>query len=104
MTFQRVNKIAFFEKIKGIVYRKFEDPGGNTSLKQVVLSRSLCKYVMSMAHDSITGVHKGIKRTNNKVPSNFYWPGVGVEVKRYCRSCDVCQRIGIVLCPRKRLP
>ncbi|GFO12743.1 Zinc finger protein [Plakobranchus ocellatus] len=40
---------------------------------------------MSEAHDSI-------KRAKDKVPSNFYWPGVDGDVTRYCRSCDVCQR------------
>ena len=24
--------------------------------------------------------------------SNFFWPGIGGDVKRYCRSCDICQR------------
>ncbi|GFO42448.1 gypsy retrotransposon integrase-like protein 1 [Plakobranchus ocellatus] len=47
---------------------------------------------MSVAHDSITGAHLGIRRTKDKVLSNFYWPGVDGDVTRYCRSCDVCQR------------
>ncbi|GFO24248.1 Zinc finger protein [Plakobranchus ocellatus] len=47
---------------------------------------------MSVAHDSITGAHLGIRRTRDKVLSNFYWPGVDGDVTRYCRSCDVCQR------------
>ncbi|GFO11814.1 gypsy retrotransposon integrase-like protein 1 [Plakobranchus ocellatus] len=42
--------------------------------------------------DSITGAHLGIRRTKDKVLSNFYWPGVDGNVTRYCRSCDVCQR------------
>ncbi|GFO09026.1 gypsy retrotransposon integrase-like protein 1 [Plakobranchus ocellatus] len=48
---------------------------------------------MSVAHDSITGAHLGIRRTKDKILSNFYWPGVDGDVTRYCRSCDVCQRI-----------
>ncbi|GFO03942.1 retrovirus-related pol polyprotein from transposon 297 [Plakobranchus ocellatus] len=36
--------------------------------------------------------HLGIRRTKDKVLSNFYWPGVDGDVTRYCRSCDVCQR------------
>ncbi|GFO27346.1 gypsy retrotransposon integrase-like protein 1 [Plakobranchus ocellatus] len=47
---------------------------------------------MSVAHDSITGAHLGIRRTKDKVLSNFYWPEVNGDVTRYCRSCDVCQR------------
>ncbi|GFO02544.1 gypsy retrotransposon integrase-like protein 1 [Plakobranchus ocellatus] len=47
---------------------------------------------MSVAHDSITGAHLGIRITKGKVLSNFYWPGVDGDVTKYCRSCDVCQR------------
>ncbi|GFR63927.1 Gypsy retrotransposon integrase-like protein 1 [Elysia marginata] len=47
---------------------------------------------MSVAHDLLTGAHLGIRRTKDKVLSNFYWPGVDGDVTRYCRSCDVCQR------------
>ncbi|GFN87459.1 gypsy retrotransposon integrase-like protein 1 [Plakobranchus ocellatus] len=36
--------------------------------------------------------HLGIRRTKDKVLSNFYWPGLDGDVTRYCRSCDVCQR------------
>ncbi|GFR75371.1 zinc finger protein [Elysia marginata] len=47
---------------------------------------------MSVAHDSLTGSHLGIKRTKDKVLSNFYWLGVVGNVTRYCRSFYVCQR------------
>ncbi|GFO32919.1 gypsy retrotransposon integrase-like protein 1 [Plakobranchus ocellatus] len=61
-------------------------------MKQVVLPKPLREYVMSVAHDSITGAHLGIRRTKDKVLSNFYWPGVDGDVTRYCWSCDACQR------------
>ncbi|GFN86652.1 gypsy retrotransposon integrase-like protein 1 [Plakobranchus ocellatus] len=47
---------------------------------------------MSVAHDSITGAHLRIRKTNDKVLSSFYWPGVDGDVARYSRSCDECQR------------
>ena len=28
----------------------------------------------------------------DKLLMNFYWPGVSSEVRRFCRSCDICQR------------
>lgn len=34
----------------------------------------------------------GSSRTAYKVKSEFYWPGVQADVRRYCRSCDICQR------------
>lgn len=24
--------------------------------------------------------------------AEFYWPGVQADVRRFCRSCDICQR------------
>ncbi|GFN95452.1 Zinc finger protein [Plakobranchus ocellatus] len=92
-TSRRWNKTASFEKIKGIVYRRFGDPGSNISMKKVVLTKSLLGYVMSMARKSVTGAHLGIRQTTtkkNKVLSIFYGSGVDGDVTRYCRSSDVC--------------
>ena len=47
---------------------------------------------MSSAHDATTGGHLGIKKTREKIMSNFYWPGIYKDVARYCRSCDICQK------------
>ena len=47
---------------------------------------------MSIAHDTITGGHLGIRKTTEKIMSNFYWPGIDGDVTRYCHSCDVCQK------------
>ncbi|GFR58903.1 Gypsy retrotransposon integrase-like protein 1 [Elysia marginata] len=91
-TSRRGGKVVSFEKARGIVYRRYEDRGRNVRIKQVGLPKSLREYVMSVAHDSLTGAHLGIRRTKDKVLSNFYWPGVDGDVIRYCRSCDVCQR------------
>ncbi|GFO15207.1 hypothetical protein PoB_004171200 [Plakobranchus ocellatus] len=54
---------ASFQKITGIVYCRFKDPGRKISMDQVVLSKSLRRYLISVAHDSITGAHLGIRRT-----------------------------------------
>ncbi|GFN80780.1 Zinc finger protein [Plakobranchus ocellatus] len=89
---RRGGKVVSFEKARGIVYRRYEDIGRNVDVKQVVLPKPLREYVMSVAHDSITGAHLGIRRTKDKVLNNFYWPGVDGDVTRYCWSCDVCER------------
>ncbi|GFO23129.1 reverse transcriptase [Plakobranchus ocellatus] len=75
-TSRRGGKVDSFEKARGIVYRWYEDLGRYKDVKQVVLPKPLREYVMSVAHDSITGAHLGIRRTKDKVLSNFYWLGV----------------------------
>lgn len=47
---------------------------------------------MALAHDNIMSGHQGMKNTLNLVAEEFFWPCKQSEVKRYVRSCDVCQR------------
>ena len=75
------------------MYRVYNDETrGGANVRQVFLPESLRKYVMSVAHDTITGGHLEIKKTREKIISSFYWPGIYKDVARYCRSCDICQK------------
>ncbi|XP_052763944.1 uncharacterized protein LOC128205922 [Mya arenaria] len=83
---------AKFVIIKGIIYREFVSPSvdhGKRYLQMVVPKNYREK---GLAHDSIMSGHLAVKRTVAKVLSEFYWPGVQADVKRYCQSCDACQR------------
>ena len=52
--------------------------------------------------------HLAIKRTGQKVLSEFYWPGINSDIKRFCQSCDICQRTipkgKIVKAPLGKMP
>ena len=61
-------------------------------MRQVLVPMSLRPRVMGLTHDSATGGHMGARKTTNKALTNFYWPGVREDIKRYCKSCDVCQK------------
>ena len=90
----RAEKTSSFEMKNGIVYRVYHDMAqGGATTRQVVLPKSLRKYVMWIAHDTITGGHLGIRKTWEKITINFYWPGVDGDVARYCQLCDVCQKM-----------
>ena len=47
---------------------------------------------MRIAHESIMVGHLATRRTVNRVTAELYRPGITSDVKRYCRSCDICQR------------
>ena len=34
----------------------------------------------------------GVKKTEDRILTNFYWLGIHQDVVSFCRSCDVCQR------------
>ena len=79
---------------KGILYREFTSPKvehGN-EFRQVVVPVTYRRHVLQIAHESILGGHQGAKKTSQKVMTNFYWPGLGADIRRYCQSCDMCQR------------
>ncbi|XP_077868511.1 uncharacterized protein LOC144359184 [Saccoglossus kowalevskii] len=80
--------------VKGILYREYQSPQidlGNT-FRQIVVPNDYRKYVLKVAHESILGGHLGAKKTSSKILTNFFWPGIQADVKRYCQSCDICQR------------
>ena len=38
------------------------------------------------------GGHLGVKKTEDRIQTNFFWPGLHEDVTSFCRSCDVCQK------------
>ena len=44
------------------------------------------------AHDPPTAGHLDHQRTLRRLTAEFYWPNMATHVKRFCESCDVCQR------------
>ena len=65
-------RTAFFEIRDGVVYRVYNSATrGGANVRQVVLPESLNKCMMLVAHDTITGGHLGIKKTREKIMSNF---------------------------------
>ena len=47
---------------------------------------------MSVNHESAFRGHLGAKKTEVRILPNYFWPGLGQDVIRFCRSYDVCQR------------
>ncbi|XP_042149961.1 uncharacterized protein LOC120847418 [Ixodes scapularis] len=83
-------KFQFFLK-NGLLHRAVEYSSGRR-IEQLVLPRRFRSAVVALAHDSIMSGHQGMKNTLNLVSEEFFWPCMQSEVKRYVRSCDVCQR------------
>ena len=48
---------------------------------------------MQVAHGSLFGGHLGSRKTVDRVYTNFYCPGIHLDITRFCQSCDICQRI-----------
>ena len=58
---------------------------------QLVVPTRFRTKVMRVAHETVLAGHMATKKTVNRV-QHFYWPGLQGDVRRFCQSCDVCQR------------
>ena len=99
----RIRKACEESKVKGnakcllkndLIYRLFSSPNvefGKIFI-QLIIPQQYRKMVMKLAHESILSGHLAVKRTIQKVLSEFFWPGIASDKKRFCQSCDICQR------------
>ena len=102
-TLARIRKACDESEVKGnakffrkndLIYRQFSSPNvefGKIFI-QLVVPQQYRKMVMKLAHESILSGHLAVKRTIQKVLSEFFWPGIASDIKRFCQSCDICQR------------
>ena len=82
-----------YEKRRDVLYRiRNRVEGLGECSNQIMVPKTLRKKVMEVAHDFIFGGHLGIKKTKNRIQTNFYWPGMQGDVTSFCRSCDVGEK------------
>lgn len=82
--------VATYQWKNNILYRTFQKDGREHH--QVVVPKEYRMDVLRLAHDIPMSGHLGITKTKQRVWNDFVWPGICNDVKRYCSSCDICQR------------
>ena len=76
-----------------LLYRKFTCTGENPDVyTQLLVPIDLRSRVLKTAHDGLMSGHFGVRKTTNKILSEFYWPTLRKDVREYCKSCDICQK------------
>ena len=100
VTLNRLHEMARTKSNKGqisftyekeILFREFVDKQGMRH-HQLVVPRKLRPKVLSVGHDTPMAGHLGQRKTRERIWQEFYWPGIVGDVKRYCMSCDICQK------------
>nr|XP_034310606.1 uncharacterized protein LOC117680625 [Crassostrea gigas] len=78
---------------KQMLFREFCSPKVSSGklFRQLIVPRKYRTIVMKIAHETLMGGHLGSKKTTDRVVSEFYWPGIQSDIRRFCRSCDVCK-------------
>lgn len=91
------NKYSFFLD-NGVLCRLYQS--SQDSITQIVVPCSLRSSVLTTAHDQLLAGHCGVRRTLSRILSQFFWPGVSADVRRYVHTCDICQKTT----PKGRIP
>ena len=77
-------------------WRPFDVPADDewAVYHQIVVPKSYCHEILSIAHESPMSGHLGINKTYHKIINHFYWPGLKSDVSKYCKTCHTCQMVG----------
>uniref|UniRef100_A0A5S6R425 RNA-directed DNA polymerase n=1 Tax=Trichuris muris TaxID=70415 RepID=A0A5S6R425_TRIMR len=73
----------------------WKPPAGNCAPvdRLPVAPPSLRPAILALCHDVPTAGHMGFQRTLDRVRRTPFWPGFREDVRNYCESCSVCQRV-----------
>ena len=58
--------------------------GHDQHVRQIVVPKEVKVQVLTLAHDAVMAGHLGVKKTLDRIPSCFYWPGIHEDVQRFC--------------------
>ena len=89
-----------WERLKlrgGVAYRIWFNNKGEEESYQLLTPRCIRATILHAAHDGDTAGHFANKKTLAKIRQHFFWHGLAMDTRDYCRSCMVCQQ-------RKPLP
>lgn len=75
----------------GVLQRKYVAESGG-EYTQVVVPQKYRSAILKLAHDGLMGGHQGAKKTLLKLQTEFFWPAMQADAKRFVASCDLCQR------------
>ena len=91
---ETIGKATFFKR-NDFLYRKFSSPNVEQGkiFEQLIVPEQYRELVMQLAHESILTGHLSVTSSVHKVLSEYYWPGIYRDVKRFVQSCEVCKNV-----------
>ena len=88
---ETIGKATFLKK-NDLLYRKFSSPNVEQGkiFEQLIVLEQYRELVIQLVHESIFTGHLSVRSSVHKVLSEYYWPGIYRDVKRFVQSCKVC--------------
>ncbi|KAL5005383.1 hypothetical protein ScPMuIL_018839, partial [Solemya velum] len=69
----------------------FNEISSDNKDKLLIVPPEMRNEILTLAHDSTTGGHFGIKKTRDKIRQIFYWLGMRKDVTDWIKTCTMCQ-------------
>ena len=90
--------ICYYVK-DGVLMRKYRPPDARVDeewrvIHQIILPQRYRHETISVAHDIPLAGHMGVNKTNERILSHFFWPGIRRSVAEFCKTCHACQVVG----------
>ncbi|KAF1322519.1 reverse transcriptase, partial [Globisporangium splendens] len=99
------SRVHRFRVHNGLLYYAVED--GDTARVVVPNDEGLRHRLLYEYHDSPSGGHLGREKTFLSLSRDYYWPHMYKWVRKYVRTCEICQRVkpsGSTQAPLRSLP
>ena len=76
--------------IKDSVLCRWRTQPGKRRVIQLVVPEALRLQILNYCHGHRTSAHFGRERTEMKIKSRYYWPGMTGDIRRWVRQCPTC--------------
>ena len=88
------NLVQDEEGIMRIIYvegrKNIKTDLGNIERYRIVVHKAMREDVVRFVHASPTCAHMGYRRTYKRCRENFWWQGMGVDIRRILKMCEQC--------------
>lgn len=84
-----------YPRSNGLLYRKCVTSKHTEKVGKLalVVPKDCRPVILSVGHENPLAGHFSHRKTGMKIGDKFFWPGMGADIRDYCRSCDICQRM-----------
>ena len=84
--------IITFEINNNILYRIFISKIDNSVEKKLVIPKPYRRLVLETAHTTALAGHMSVRRTKYRIFSQYFWPRMSIDIKKFIKSCPICQK------------
>jgi len=78
----------------GLVFKKIQESDllpGDVEWR-LWIPQAMADELIENTHNSVAGMHGGIKKTLEAISQKFYWPNMARQIGDFIRNCEVCKQ------------